>query len=333
MRRIARERYSEKSELGSLVFRSTTRTIIGARDWLAPCPCPPCTSNAKPSNEQVTSALSNRISVGRLLIACVLLAPFACKGDAAGDAPRRTASSGKPAVTSAEAPGDVIIAPPTAAYKTVAVNAPGTVSGTVTLKSALLPLAPTPTGAAGPQCGASIADQSIVVQGGGLVGAVVWLDGVRSGKALGAERRLELESDHCRLVPRVQTAAVGSAVNIVGHDDLRQHLRFTAGGETTPRATILLGGGEQVIPTELPFRAPGLVVVHDAEHAWTRAYLAVFDHPYHAVTIAGGAFTIDGVPAGKYTLRTWHERTGATAQAVEVTANGLVKVAVVLEGK
>ena len=271
--------------------------------------------------------------MGRLLIACALLVAPGCKGDAAGDLPRRTVTAGKPGVTSVEAPGDVIIAPPTAAYQAVAVNAPGTVSGTVTLKGALQPAAPTPTGAAGPQCGAGIADESVVVQGGGLVGAVVWLDGVRSGKALGAERRLELESDHCKLVPRVQAAAVGSAVNIVGHDDLRQHLRFTAGGETMPRATILLGGGEQVIPTELPFKAPGLVAVKDAEHPWTRAYLAVFDHPYHAVTTAGGAFTIDGVPAGKYTLRTWHERTGAAAQAVEVAANGSVKVAVVLEGK
>ena len=269
----------------------------------------------------------------RLLIVCAVLLTSACKGDAVGDTPRRARAASAPGVTSAESQGDVIIAPPTAAYKTVAVSSPGTVSGTVMLKTALPPNAPTPTGNAAPQCGDSIADESIVVLGGGLAGAVVWLDGVRTGKALGAERRLELESDRCRLVPRVQAAAVESAVNIVGHDDLRQHLRFTAGGETAPRAAILLGGGEQVIPTELPFKTPGLVAVRDAEHPWTRAYLAVFDHPYHAVTTSGGAFTIDGVPPGKYTLRAWHERTGATAQAVEIAANGSVKVALVLEGK
>jgi hypothetical protein len=53
-----------------------------------------------------------------------------------------------------------------------------------------------------------------------------------------------------------------------------------------------------VIPTELPFVAPGMVSVKDNEHPWTRAYLAVFDHPYFAVTGNGGTFTIDGVPAG-----------------------------------
>ena len=105
--------------------------------------------------------------MGRLLIVCALLLTSACKGDAVGDTPRRARAASAPGVTSAESPGDVIIAPPTAAYQVVAVSAPGTVSGTVTLKTPLQPNAPTPTGSAGPQCGGSIADESIVVQGGG----------------------------------------------------------------------------------------------------------------------------------------------------------------------
>ena len=60
---------------------------------------------------------------------------------------------------------------------------------------------------------------------------MVWLDDVRRGKPLPLERRLELEVDHCRLAPRVQGAVVGSAVNVIGHDAFRQHLRFLAGGE------------------------------------------------------------------------------------------------------
>ena len=266
------------------------------------------------------------------LAACTLLLTTACTGDAAGDAPRRAAPSTR-GTTAVEAPGDVVIAPPTAAYRLETVAAPGTVTGTTALASPLAPLPPIETGNASAMCGPSMADESVQVQGGGLAGAVVWLDGVRSGKALGLERRIELESDHCKLVPRVQAATVGSAVNIIGHDDLRQHLRFTAGGETAPRATILLGGGEQVIPTELPFTTPGMVTVRDADHAWTRAWLAVFDHPYFAVTGTGGSFTIDGVPPGRYTLHAWHERTAVVTQAVDVSANATVKVTLLLAGK
>jgi len=267
------------------------------------------------------------------LAAFVLSFGSACKGDADGDARRLAAATPAKGATTAEATGDVVIAPPTAAYTTVAVATPGTVTGTVTLKFPLAPLAPLVTGNEAALCGPNVPDESVLMQGGGLAGVVVWLDGLRSGKALGLERRVELESDRCKLTPRVQAAAVESAVNIIGHDDFRQHLRFTAGGEAAPRATILLGGGEQVIPTELPFKVPGLVAVRDTDHAWTRAYLAVFDHPYFTVTGAGGTFTIDGVPPGKYTLRAWHERTAVATQTVDVGANGVVKVTVVLEGK
>jgi Polysaccharide lyase family 4, domain II len=203
----------------------------------------------------------------------------------------------------------------------------------VTLKQPLVAMPAVETGDASTICGPSMTDESVVVQGGGLTGVVVWLDGALTGKAPGLERRVELESDHCKLVPRVQAAMVGSAVNIIGHDELRQHLRFAAAGDSVPRATILLGGGEQVIPTELPFKKPGMVSVRDAEHPWTRAYLAVFDHPYFAVTGNGGNFTIDGVPPGKYKLNAWHERTGVSVQDVDVTANGATKVAVVLSGQ
>lgn len=42
-------------------------------------------------------------------------------------------------------------------------------------------------------------------------------------------------------------------------------------------------------------------------HPWMNAYCAVMDHPFFAVTDAEGQFEIKGLPAGEYTLATWHE--------------------------
>ena len=277
------------------------------------------------SRSSTTSIRLTSIAAGTLLLA------LGCRNDESGSAPRR-AEATSATVATVESPGEVIIAPPSGKYTVATTSASGSVSGTVAFKAGLPATSPVSTGADSAICGTTVVEETDV-PAGGAAGVVVWLEGVRSGKAPGLERRVELESMHCKLTPRLQAAFMGSAVNILGHDEFRQHLRFTAGGEAAPRATILLGGGEQVIPTELPFKAPGMVMVRDTGHAWTHAWLAVFDHPYYAVTGPGGAFSIDGVPPGKYTLKAWHDRAPIASQAVEVGANGVVKADLVLEGK
>jgi Carboxypeptidase regulatory-like domain len=255
-----------------------------------------------------------------------------------GDGAKPAAASASSATgdTSARAiamPTEVVIARPSQPYVVEAVATPGSVMGTVTTSASLEPADPVSTGPDSAVCGASIPDSSVSRQGSSLGGVVVWLDGVRRGKSLPAERRHELESIGCRLTPRVQAGVTQSAVNIIGHDAFRQHLRFVAGGESEPRASILLGKDEQVIPTERPFSAPGLVIVKDADHSWPTAYIAVFDHPYFAVTAPNGSFTIDGVPPGTYTVRAWHERTARGEQVVEVTAGGTARADLALKGK
>ncbi len=41
-----------------------------------------------------------------------------------------------------------------------------------------------------------------------------------------------------------------------------------------------------------------------------RAWVRVYDHPYHAVTDADGKFELKNAPAGKYNLVIWHEGVG-----------------------
>ena len=43
-------------------------------------------------------------------------------------------------------------------------------------------------------------------------------------------------------------------------------------------------------------------------HAWMKAYVSVFDHPYFSVTDDSGRYQIDNVPPGTYEVVAWHER-------------------------
>jgi len=55
-------------------------------------------------------------------------------------------------------------------------------------------------------------------------------------------------------------------------------------------------------------------------HAWMRAYISVFRHPFFAVTNQSGGFSIKNLPPGKYTVSAWHEKLGTLSQNVVVAA-------------
>jgi len=298
-------------------------------------PIPALVIAGRPSTS--TSRHTLRRARARLVSLSALAAIVSSVACGATDAPSTTARAESPNAAGRSdgptPPREVVIAAPSARYVVESVTAGGTLTGTITASAELQPGAPVSTGRDSAACGPAIPDESVNRQGSGLGGAVVWLDDVRRGKALPLERRLELEVDHCRLVPRVQGAVVGSAVNVLAHVPFRQHLHFLAGGEGGPRASLLLGQDEQVIPTNLPFDKPGLVIVKDADHPWPTAYLAVFDHPYFAITAPNGSFTIDGVPAGHYTLKVWHERTKVVQQPVEVSPGATSTTAITLQAK
>jgi plastocyanin len=55
-------------------------------------------------------------------------------------------------------------------------------------------------------------------------------------------------------------------------------------------------------------------------HPWMRSYIAVFKHPYFAVTDKDGGFDLRDLPPGEYTIKAWHEKLGTLAQKVTVSA-------------
>jgi hypothetical protein len=54
---------------------------------------------------------------------------------------------------------------------------------------------------------------------------------------------------------------------------------------------------------------------------------------YFATSDAGGAFALDAVPPGRYTLVAWHERLGRVERTVEVGAGAEAVVAIEMGGR
>jgi hypothetical protein len=81
------------------------------------------------------------------------------------------------------------------------------------------------------------------------------------------------------------------------------------------------------IVQELRLKEPEIMLrVACDVHRWMTAFVGVVSHPYFATSGAGGTFTIPNVPAGSYTIQSWHELFGVQTQTVRVTDGGTSKV-------
>ena len=207
-------------------------------------------------------------------------------------------------------------------YREVPVPLGGTVGGVVVLDGEL-PADAAPSGAS--DCTAR--PRAVPRRTGNrLGGAVVWLADVRAGKALPLERRYALTIANCEYAPRVQAVLAGGTLNVLSEEEVphRTSLVRQASRDTTDVVRQFLAG--QLVPVRDAIAQAGLVEVACERHGWSRAWVAVFDHPYHAVTGADGAFSLPQVPPGDYTLMAWHPGLGRSEQRVTITGGGTATV-------
>ena|SRR5579862_1215838 len=66
-------------------------------------------------------------------------------------------------------------------------------------------------------------------------------------------------------------------------------------------------------------------------HPWMHGYIAVFKHPYFAVTGKDGSFDLRSLPPGTYTIKAWHEKLGTATQTITVGANETKEISFVFK--
>ncbi len=165
-------------------------------------------------------------------------------------------------------------------------------------------------------CGEFIPNETYLVgPAGGLKNAVVFLDRAPAKPAPSLKERV-LENSGCRFAPRILAMMKGEKL-VTRNSDAKLHIVHSYLEKRT------------VFNVSLPFRGhalevgrridkPGILQVNCDTHAWMRAYIHVFDHPFFAVSDERGSFAISDVPPGRYTLRVWHEQAGTQAREVAV---------------
>lgn len=253
----------------------------------------------------------SRCPAGLLAAAAVLLA--ACGGPPSP--PPGGAGEGAPAEGSAApapAPGG---------------GGTGSIAGRVTFAGTAPPPAPIQVTKDPQVCGAHpIASEELLVGAdGGLQNAVVsLLDAPRGAPPSAAE--VELRQKGCVFRPHVSLVPAGATLAVYNDDGILHNIHtFSALNPPFNRAQPQFNKR-----IDVKFDKPETIKVACDAHPWMSAWLVVTDHPYAAVSDASGGFRIEGVPAGAYTARIWHERVGERTQPVGVRAGEAATLAVEL---
>src|SRR6266850_3884790 len=155
----------------------------------------------------------------------------------------------------------------------------------------------------------------VVGADGGMANVLVNLEGSFPG-APAATAPAVLDQKDCMYQPRVLGARIGQTLQ-VKNDDATTHnvhsLSMAGNDFNTSQPT-------KGMVFEFKLKSGEILRVKCDIHGWMNSYVAILDHPYYSVTGADGSFTIANVPAGKQTVRAWHEVMGPQTQMVDVQA-------------
>jgi plastocyanin len=168
------------------------------------------------------------------------------------------------------------------------------------------------------RAGSPAAGESVVVgANGGLANVVVYISQGLSGAVPVASKPVTFAQKGCQYVPHVVAVNPGQHMSISNDDKTMHNIHPDPkpGGGNTAFNRSQLGGGPSM---DVSWPAEEIAIpVKCNVHPWMHAFIAVVKGP-NGVSDSNGAFTLDNVPPGSYTLTAWHETYGTQTQAVTV---------------
>jgi len=153
--------------------------------------------------------------------------------------------------------------------------------------------------------------------------AVVYVEGLKAkAKPLTAVVTMKGK----QFLPRVTVVPVGSTVSFP-NDDPIFHNVFSLSGQNRFDLDLY----KRPKSGSWTFENPGVVRVYCNIHPQMSAVIVVVDSGSFARPGSDGAYSIPDLPAGRYTVRAWHERGGEASREVEIKAQGASEAALALD--
>lgn len=162
----------------------------------------------------------------------------------------------------------------------------------------------------------AMAEDVVPGDGGTLQNVVVYLKGDFGAYSFDVPQTpAALDQGGCQFHPHVLALMVGQPLDVTSTDPTSHNVNAMAKNNPAWNHTVS--------PHSPPYRqafghAEVAIPVKCNIHPWMKAYVAVLDTPYFAVTGKDGSFTLKNVPPGTYTLSAWHEAYGAQEESITI---------------
>jgi len=194
----------------------------------------------------------------------------------------------------------------------------GNVTGRITLVGTPPPNEPIKT-KSDPNCKAALTTQSYVVGSGGtLANVFVYVkDGLGNRVFPVPTQSVVLGQKDCQYVPHVLGIQVGQPLDIVSSDATLHNIH--GGNRETSNQEFNEGQPIPGVKNQHIFSTKEVLYPFTCDvHKWMSAYIGIVDHPFYAVTAMDGAFSLNGLPPGTYTVEAVHEKLGRQTQTVTI---------------
>jgi plastocyanin len=151
-----------------------------------------------------------------------------------------------------------------------------------------------------------------------MTNTVIYLEPVGGTKGKLEKTNTSIALMSRQFAPRVRVVTEGSKIEFPNQDAFNHNVFSKA--SQGPFDTESFGKGKTRTNT---FASPGIYPVYCNVHPRMTAYVIALKTPYFIQAGSDGRFTVDKVPAGKYTIHVWHDRAGEQKGDLLVPATGL----------
>lgn len=155
---------------------------------------------------------------------------------------------------------------------------------------------------------------------GGGEGGVVYVDTIPGKTFPAPTEHPVVDQRNLAFQPHVTIVQRGTTVDFLNSDSVSHNVFWTS-ISGNKKLGHNLGTWPQGEKRPFKFDNPGVVPILCNVHPEMTAFIVVVPTPYFAQTDATGAYKIENVPDGSYTLTAWHEGKKSASKPVTVSGN------------